>query len=152
MPNMSLTKVPMPEQAPNIRNKNFEEVTTGYTPEMAIEEAQRCLNCKHKPCVSGCPVGVQIPEFISLVARVNSWRLPLKSKKPLPCLPYAVACAHRKPSVSRSVCVPSKEKLLASVVWNALLQTMQWHTKQKLRQNRIPTDIRLLLLALVPPV
>lgn len=68
MPNMSLTKVPMPEQAPNIRNKNFEEVTTGYTPEMAIEEAQRCLNCKHKPCVSGCPVGVQIPEFISLVA------------------------------------------------------------------------------------
>lgn len=68
MPNMSLTKVPMPEQEPNIRNKNFEEVTTGYTPEMAIEEAQRCLNCKHKPCVSGCPVGVQIPEFIALVA------------------------------------------------------------------------------------
>lgn len=68
MPNMSLTKVPMPEQAPNIRNQNFEEVTTGYTPEMAMEEAQRCLNCKHKPCVSGCPVGVQIPEFISLVA------------------------------------------------------------------------------------
>lgn len=68
MPNMSQTKVPMPEQAPNIRNKNFEEVTTGYTPEMAVEEAQRCLNCKHKPCVSGCPVGVQIPEFISLVA------------------------------------------------------------------------------------
>lgn len=68
MPNMSLTKVPMPEQEPNVRNKNFEEVTTGYTPEMAIEEAQRCLNCKHKPCVSGCPVGVQIPEFIALVA------------------------------------------------------------------------------------
>ncbi len=68
MPNMSLNKVPMPEQEPNIRNKNFEEVTTGYTPEMAIEEAQRCLNCKHKPCVSGCPVGVQIPEFIALVA------------------------------------------------------------------------------------
>lgn len=68
MPNMSLTKVPMPEQEPNIRNKNFEEVTTGYTPEMAIEEAQRCLGCKHKPCVSGCPVGVQIPEFIALVA------------------------------------------------------------------------------------
>ena len=68
MANMSLTKVPMPEQDPNVRNKNFEEVATGYTAEMAIEEATRCLNCKNKPCVSGCPVGVQIPEFIALVA------------------------------------------------------------------------------------
>lgn len=50
MANMSLTKVPMPEQEPNVRNKNFEEVAMGYTPEMAIEEATRCLNCKHKPC------------------------------------------------------------------------------------------------------
>lgn len=68
MPNMNSNKMPMPEQAPDVRNKNFKEVTLGYTPEMAMEEAQRCLNCKHKPCVSGCPVGVQIPEFISLVA------------------------------------------------------------------------------------
>jgi glutamate synthase (NADPH/NADH) small chain len=69
MPNMSLKKVPMPEQAPNIRNKNFLEVALGYTEQMAIEEAQRCLNCKNKPCVQGCPVNVQIPEFISLVAQ-----------------------------------------------------------------------------------
>lgn len=68
MPNMSLTKVPMPEQAPDVRNKNFEEVATGYTEEMAMEEAKRCLNCKHKPCVSGCPVKVRIPEFIQCVA------------------------------------------------------------------------------------
>ncbi|MBQ8585571.1 MAG: NADPH-dependent glutamate synthase [Butyricicoccus sp.] len=68
MANMSLTKVPMPEQDPNVRNKNFEEVALGYTPEMAIEEATRCLNCKNKPCVSGCPVQVKIPEFIALVA------------------------------------------------------------------------------------
>ena len=54
--NMSLTKVPMPEQAPDVRNKNFEEVALGYTAEMAMEEAARCLNCKNKPCVSGCPV------------------------------------------------------------------------------------------------
>jgi len=67
MPNMSLKKVPMPEQDPNVRNKNFEEVALGYTEEMAIEEANRCLNCKHRPCVSGCPVNVQIPEFISLI-------------------------------------------------------------------------------------
>ena len=47
--NMSLTKVPMPEQDPNVRNKNFDEVALGYTAEMAMEEATRCLNCKNKP-------------------------------------------------------------------------------------------------------
>ena len=68
MPNMRLDKNPMPEQCPNVRNKNFLEVTTGYTPEMAIDEAKRCLNCKHKPCMEGCPVSVKIPEFLLLVA------------------------------------------------------------------------------------
>ena len=58
MANMSLEKIKMPEQAPDVRNKNFKEVSLGYTEEMAIEEAQRCLNCKHKPCVSGCPVTI----------------------------------------------------------------------------------------------
>ncbi len=71
MPNMSKVKVPIPEQDPKVRARNFEEVTLGYTPEMAIEEAQRCLNCKHKPCVSGCPVGVRIPEFIAETAKGN---------------------------------------------------------------------------------
>jgi len=66
--NMSLTKVPMPEQDPNVRNKNFDEVALGYTAEMAMEEATRCLNCKNKPCVGGCPVNVPIPEFIEKVA------------------------------------------------------------------------------------
>lgn len=65
MPNMRLDKNPMPEQAPDIRNKNFLEVTTGYTAQMAIDEAQRCLNCKHKPCMEGCPVSVKIPEFLT---------------------------------------------------------------------------------------
>ncbi|QNU68046.1 NADPH-dependent glutamate synthase [Ruminiclostridium herbifermentans] len=68
MPNMSLNKVKMPEQEPDIRNKNFKEVALGYEEKMAVEEAQRCLNCKTKPCVSGCPVNVKIPEFIQLVA------------------------------------------------------------------------------------
>ncbi|WP_249029214.1 NADPH-dependent glutamate synthase [Tannockella kyphosi] len=71
MPNMSMDKVKMPEQDPNIRNKNFEEVSLGYTPEQAIEEATRCLNCKHQPCKKGCPVGVPIPEFIQAVAAGN---------------------------------------------------------------------------------
>ena len=67
MPNMSLNKVVMPEQDPKVRARNFEEVTLGYTEEMAVEEAERCLNCKNKPCVTGCPVGVKIPEFIAKV-------------------------------------------------------------------------------------
>ena len=67
MPNMRADKNPMPEQAPDVRNKNFLEVTTGYTEEMACDEADRCLNCKNKPCMNGCPVSVKIPEFISLI-------------------------------------------------------------------------------------
>ena len=65
---MSLEKVPMPEQAPDVRNKNFDEVALGYTAQMAVEEATRCLSCKNKPCVSGCPVNVPIPDFIAKVA------------------------------------------------------------------------------------
>ena len=68
MPNMSLKKVPMPVQDPQVRARNFEEVALGYDEIMAVEEATRCLNCKHKPCVSGCPVNVRIPEFIAAVA------------------------------------------------------------------------------------
>ena len=70
MPNMNPKKCPMPEQAPDVRNKNFEEVTLGYTAEMAIEEAQRCLNFKKKPCMTGFPVQVMFQEFISLVEEV----------------------------------------------------------------------------------
>lgn len=66
---MSPVKNPIPEQDPNVRNKNFLEVSLGYDEATAVDEAQRCLNCKHRPCVSGCPVNVQIPEFISLIAQ-----------------------------------------------------------------------------------
>lgn len=66
---MAPNKTPIAELDPNVRNKNFEEVVLGYTAEEAIEEAKRCLNCKHKPCVSGCPVNVPIPEFIEAVSR-----------------------------------------------------------------------------------
>ena len=68
MANMSLTKNPMPEQDPVVRSGNFDEVALGYTPEMAVDEAKRCLNCKNMPCRSGCPVSVRIPEFIAKVA------------------------------------------------------------------------------------
>ena len=68
MPNMSLKKNEMPVQDPAARNKNFSEVALGYTVEQAVNEAERCLNCKHKPCVGGCPVQIDIPAFIKKVA------------------------------------------------------------------------------------
>ena len=68
MANMRLTKNEMPEQDPIVRSGNFDEVALGYTAEMAIDEAKRCLNCKNPACRTGCPVAVRIPEFIAKVA------------------------------------------------------------------------------------
>ena len=67
--NMSLTKNPMPMQDPILRGKNFSEVALGYTQEMAIDEANRCLECKNPQCVKGCPVNIDIPSFISFVKK-----------------------------------------------------------------------------------
>ena len=67
MPNMSLKKNEMPTQEPAVRSHNFEEVTLGYTLEQAVDEANRCLNCKNKPCVGGCPVAIDIPAFIAKI-------------------------------------------------------------------------------------
>jgi len=69
MPNMNPKKLPAREQAPEVRSHNFEEVSLGYDAAMAVEEAARCLQCKHQPCVSGCPVNVKIPDFISLIGK-----------------------------------------------------------------------------------
>lgn len=66
-----MKKTEMPIQDPLVRNKNFDEVALGYTEEMAINEAKRCLNCKNKPCIQGCPVKIHIPEFIAEVAKGN---------------------------------------------------------------------------------
>lgn len=66
--NMDMKKCPMPVQDPDVRNKNFDEVALGYTYDMAVNEARRCLNCKNKPCVSACPVQIDIPAFIEKVA------------------------------------------------------------------------------------
>ena len=68
MANMQMTKTPMPEQDPQVRNHNFLEVAQGYTLEQAMNEAQRCIHCKNPACVSGCPVGIPIPDFLAKVA------------------------------------------------------------------------------------
>ncbi len=104
MPNMRADKNPMPEQCPNVRNKNFLEVTTGYTEEMALDEAQRCLNCKHKPCMQGCPVSVKIPEFIALVAdgKFEEAYLKIKETNALPAVCGRV-CPQEKQCESKCV-------------------------------------------------
>jgi len=67
MANMNPTRNEMPTQEPSVRARNFNEVALGYTEEQAIDEANRCLNCKNMPCVSGCPVKIHIPEFITKI-------------------------------------------------------------------------------------
>ncbi|HXL04474.1 MAG TPA: NADPH-dependent glutamate synthase [Bacillota bacterium] len=78
----------MPKQAPDKRIKNFSEVTLGYTPELAVAEASRCIGCPKKPCVSGCPVGVDIPEFIALIAEGDflGAAKKIKEKNSLPAM------------------------------------------------------------------
>ena len=68
MANMQMNKTPMPEQEPQVRNHNFLEVAQGYTAEQAVNEAKRCIHCKNPACVSGCPVGIPIPDFLAKVA------------------------------------------------------------------------------------
>lgn len=71
MPNMKIPRTDMPQQEPTVRAKNFLEVATGYTMQMALDEASRCLHCKHKPCVNGCPVNINIPDFIKMITEEN---------------------------------------------------------------------------------
>lgn len=103
-PNMSPVKVTMPEQPAEIRRSNFDEVALGYTAEMAMEEATRCLQCKHQPCVKGCPVNVRIPEFIAKVAEgdfLEAYRI-LASTNSLPAVCGRV-CPQEKQCEERCV-------------------------------------------------
>ncbi|MBN1892312.1 MAG: FAD-dependent oxidoreductase, partial [Clostridiales bacterium] len=104
MTNMSLTKIPVPEQDPTERSGNFSEVTLGYTAEMAMEEAARCLQCKHKPCVAGCPVRVHIPEFIEKVASGDfeeAYQIILQTN----CLPAVCGRVCPQETQCEAVCV-----------------------------------------------
>ncbi|MBQ2676694.1 MAG: NADPH-dependent glutamate synthase [Clostridia bacterium] len=104
MANMRNVKVDMPQQTPDIRNKNFDEVALGYTLEDAKEEASRCLNCKNKPCVSGCPVNVRIPEFIEAINNDNLKKAYeiIKSTNSLPAVCGRV-CPQEKQCESKCV-------------------------------------------------
>jgi len=86
MPKLDLSWVPMPKQAPEVRRKNFNEVALGYTPEQAMAEANRCIQCPKRPCVGGCPVEVDIPDFIRALREGEMWEAVriLKGKNSLP--------------------------------------------------------------------
>ena len=118
--------------------KNFEEVALGYTKEMAMEEAARCLNCKNKPCVGGCPVNVPIPAFIEKVAAGDfegAYEV-ITTENALPAI-----CGRVCPQENQcegNVSVVSRESLLVLDVWNVSSQTGIWQTpkKQKLILRR----------------
>ena len=98
-------KTPIPEQDPAVRRSNFEEVALGYSPEQAVGEALRCLQCKNQPCVSGCPVGVPIPRFIKAISENN--------------FPQAIAIlkeANLLPAVCGRVC-PRRASAKSSAPW-----------------------------------
>jgi glutamate synthase (NADPH/NADH) small chain len=125
MPNMSLYKEKMPQQDPNVRNKNFDEVALGYLPEQAANESDRCLQCKARPCVSGCPVNVDIPGFI---ARIKEGDMEgayevLTATNSLPAVCGRVC---RRKAV-RSKCVRGKKgEPVGSAVWSAMWPTGTW--------------------------
>ncbi len=85
-PKLDLNRVPMPRQEPAVRARNYDEVATGYSAEMAVQEANRCIQCPKRPCVSGCPVNVDIPEFIDALRKGNMSEAVkvLKNKNSLP--------------------------------------------------------------------
>lgn len=108
-PNMQKTKTPVTEQEPSVRARNFGEVTLGYTPEEAMNEASRCLNCKNPQCVQGCPVNIRIPEFIAKVREgkfIEAYNI-IKTTNSLPAVSGRV-CPQERQCESR--CVRGKGK------------------------------------------
>ena len=128
MANMSLKKNPMPSQEPDVRNKNFDEVALGYTEEMAIDEAKRCLNCKNPKCVNGCPVNVHIPEFIAKVAegKFDEAFGVITSTNSLPAICGRVC--PRRTSARASASGASRVSPWASAVWSGLWRTITMPT------------------------
>ena len=146
-----LNKVPVREQDPKVRATNFEEVCLGYNQEEAMEEAQRCLGCKKPKCVEGCPVSINIPGFIEQIKEGNIEEaykvIGLSSALPAIC---GRVCL-RNLSVKDSVSVVRRVKLFLSVNWKDSLLTMLWNMILNQSEQKLRTDIKLLLSVLVRP-
>ena len=101
-------KYPMPEQSPQERNKNFDEVALGYSPETAIAEAKRCLKCKKPTCVAGCPVEVDIPGFVSAIAE-KDFKHAIEILKETNSLPAVCGRVCPQETQCEKVCVLAKK-------------------------------------------
>ena len=134
-----LKKVPVREQDPKVRATNFDEVCLGYNKEEAMEEASRCLNCKNAKCVEGCPVSINIPDFIAAGKR-RQLRGSIQQSSPSPAhfRQSADVSAHRRASVRANVSAVSRASLFPSVSWSVSLLTGQERTvsSRQLRQRR----------------
>ncbi len=107
-PKIDLNRVPMPHQDPKVRAKNYDEVAVGYTHEMALQEANRCIQCKKRPCVSGCPVNVDIPEFIAAI-RNNDMPGAVKALKGKNSLPGICGRVCPQETQCESLCTLGKK-------------------------------------------
>ena len=146
-----LERVPVREQDPKVRATNFEEVCYGYNKEEAMEEAQRCINCKNARCIQGCPVSINIPGFISHVKEGNieeAYKV-IGESSALPAICGRVC--HRSPSARANVSVESKVTRFQSVnLKDSLLITLLSMTLN-LQNLRRQMDIKLQLSVLVRP-
>ena len=147
MANMSLKKNPMPSQDPNVRNKNFDEVALGYTEEQALDEAQRCLHCKNKPCMQGCPVMVHIPDFIAEVAK-GDFEAAYQIIAATSALPAVCGRVCPQESQCEKYCVRG---IKASAVWSASWPTGTVSMLPALRRSLLPTVTVWLWWVPVPP-
>src|SRR4030042_3765374 len=105
---LNLNRIDMPRQAPFIRRRNFKEVALGYTAEMAVKEASRCLNCKKAMCVKGCPVEIDIPDFISKIA-AGDFAGAIKKIKEKNCLPAVCGRVCPQEEQCESKCILEKK-------------------------------------------
>ena len=121
-------KTPIPEQPPQKRRSNFKEVSLGYTPEMAKQEAARCLNCKKPGCVDGCPVNVPIPRFIKAISE-GDFKKAISIIKEANLLPAVCGRVCPQESQCEKNCVLAKSSSLSpSAVWNGLRRTGRCRT------------------------
>src|SRR4030066_1338197 len=107
-PKLDLNRVPMPRQDPKVRARNYNEVALGYTHDMALQEATRCIQCPKRPCVVGCPVNVDIPEFIKAI-RDNDMPESVKVMKGKNALPGICGRVCPQESQCEQVCTLSKK-------------------------------------------
>lgn len=116
MANMQATKTPMPEQDPNVRNKNFKEVTLGYTAEMAINEAKRCLQCKNRTVLRAARL-IFISRSLSMkLLRATLKRLMRSSPIPMRCPPFPAVSVRRRRSANPSASAATRASRWQSAV------------------------------------